>query len=70
MLVVKAGRDEMPGLNESIDRFVARALPANLPVTVVNQPTGPHGFDIFDATDQSRTVIRQIPGFLSVHLLS
>jgi dienelactone hydrolase len=69
MLVVRAGRDDMPGLNESIDRFVAEALRANLPVTVVNQCTGPHGFDIFDATHDSRRAIRQIVGFLSMHLL-
>jgi hypothetical protein len=34
MLIVRAGRDQMPGLNVSIDQFVAKALELNLPVTV------------------------------------
>ncbi|HEX3578761.1 MAG TPA: hypothetical protein VHY33_09375, partial [Thermoanaerobaculia bacterium] len=48
LLIVRAGRDEMAGVNPSIDRFVAHALTRNLPLTLVNHATGPHSFDIFD----------------------
>jgi len=69
MLVVRAGLDEMPGLNQSIDRFTAQALGANLPVTVVNHATGPHAFDILDSTEESRMTVLQILQFLTLNLL-
>lgn len=66
--VARAGRDEMPRLNDTIDRFLARALALNLPVTAMNHPTGPHAFDIADNTDASRAAIRQILAFMQRHL--
>jgi acetyl esterase/lipase len=64
VLIARAGRDEMPHLNDTIDRFLARALALNLPVTVTNHPGGPHAFDIADGSDASRAVIRQIVAFM------
>lgn len=64
LLVVRAGRDDMPGLNASLDRFVVRALAANLNLTVINHADGPHAFDIFDAGARSCTAIRSVLGFL------
>ena len=58
----------MPGLNEALDRFVCAALTRNLPMTVVNHAGGPHGFDIFDDSEMTRDVIRQILAFLQFHL--
>lgn len=69
MLIVRAGRDETPGLNASLDRFVVRALAENAYVSVLNQPDGQHAFDLMDDTDRSRCAIRQILSFLSAHLL-
>jgi len=68
MLVARAGRDEMPGLNASLDGFVAAALAANLPVSVVNHPTGPHAFDIFDESADSRATLRLILSYLETRL--
>ncbi|MDY0061016.1 MAG: hypothetical protein RBU45_14490 [Myxococcota bacterium] len=64
LLVARAGRDETPGLNAALDAFVAAALARNLPLTLLNHPTGPHAFDIFDDSAASRTVIRAIVAFL------
>ncbi len=64
ILIGRAGRDEMAGLNQSLDRFVAAALSANLPLTVVNHPSGPHGFDLFDDGAASKRVVRAVLGFL------
>jgi len=64
LLVVRAGRDEFSGLNETIDRFVTDALAANLPLTVVNHPQAPHAFDLMDDSELSREIIRQAVGFL------
>jgi len=57
VLLVRAGQDAMAGLNESIDRFAARALALNRPVTVVNLHSARHAFDTVDATPPSRHAI-------------
>ena len=68
LMIVRAGQDAVPGVNASIDHFVAAALGCNLPVTVVNHPTAPHSFDLLDDTEASREVIRTILAFLRFHL--
>lgn len=64
LLLVRAGKDEMPHLNETLDRFIAAALTRNLPVTVVNHPNAPHAFDLFLDSEETRKVIRQTLEFL------
>jgi acetyl esterase/lipase len=68
LLLVRAGQDQVPGLNATLDRFVAAALTRNLPVTLINYPRGPHAFDLTDDGEESRAVIRQILSFLQRHL--
>ena len=68
MFLVRAGRDEMPGLNAALDRFAAAALARNLPLALVNHPEGPHAFDLFDESEMSREVVRTVLGFLGFHL--
>lgn len=68
LFVVRAGGDETPGLNETIDRFLAEALGSNLPITVTNLPAAPHAFDLMYDSPASREAIRQILGFLQSHL--
>jgi hypothetical protein len=68
LLLVRAGRDEMAGLNASLDRFAAAALARNLPIIVTNHATAPHAFDVVDESETSREMIRQMLGFLRVHL--
>ncbi len=70
LLLARAGRDQMPGLNETLDRCVIQMLSDNLPVTLVNYSVGPHAFDIVDDTPMSREVIRWILAFLQFHLLT
>lgn len=69
LFVARAGRDEMPGLNDALDRFVAEALALNLPVTVVNHSAGPHAFDLIDGGKTSRDIVTQLLAFLQCHLL-
>jgi hypothetical protein len=68
LLLVRAGREEFPHLNETIDRFVARTLTRNLPITLVNHATGPHAFDLFDDSAASRIVVQQVLDFFRSHL--
>jgi len=68
LFVVRAGRDELPHLNETLDRFVAAALACNLPITIANHAGAPHAFDLFHDSETSREIIRQILAFLKFHL--
>jgi hypothetical protein len=69
LFVVRSGRDGFAGLNDALDRFVAGALAANLPITVVNHATAPHAFELFDDTDISRHVIAEMLGFMRFWLM-
>jgi len=70
LLIARAGRDLMPGLNETLDRFVGDALASDLPVTLVNYSGAPHAFDLVADTDGSRDVIWQILMFMELRLVS
>jgi dienelactone hydrolase len=69
LFIARAGQDA-PQLNETIDRFLSKALSHNLPITFVNYPTAPHAFDIMDDSEMSREIIRQILTFIRFHLLA
>jgi hypothetical protein len=64
----RAGQDAFPHLNASLDRFIAQGLTRNLPLTVVNYPEGVHGFDLMNANERSRDIIRSTLTFLTSHL--
>jgi acetyl esterase/lipase len=68
MLIGRAGRDEIPTLNDALYRFVVKALAANATVTVVNHPTGIHGFDNQNDDERSREIIRNAIEFMKNHL--
>jgi hypothetical protein len=64
LLVVRAGQDQTPSLNDSLDAFVRAVLARDLPLTFVNQTGAPHSFDLFDDSDASRATIREVLRFL------
>jgi acetyl esterase/lipase len=68
LFLVRAGREQFAGLNDALDLFLAKALARNLPVTLVNHATGPHGFDLDDDSETSREVVKQILAFMRFHL--
>jgi dienelactone hydrolase len=68
LLILRAGLEEMPNLNDSIDRFVKNSVSNNLPITFINNPKGHHAFDIIDNTENSREIIQQTIKFLQFHL--
>jgi acetyl esterase/lipase len=70
LFLARAGRDENPGLNDTLDRFVFDALSRNRPVAVTNHPAGPHAFDLLDDSDTTRRVIGKTLAFLGENLLS
>lgn len=68
LLVVRAGQDQTPLLNVSLESFVSAALARDLPLTLINQPGAPHSFDLFDDSDASRSTIRRILSFFAEQL--
>ncbi len=68
LCIVRAGQDQMPHLNETLDCFLTKALTCNLPITFVNHAAAPHAFDLFYDSETSREVIRQILAFMRFHL--
>ena len=69
IFLARAGQDQFPHLNETIDHFLASATACNLPITFVNHPAAPHAFDLFHDSDRSRVIIKQLLSFLRFHLL-
>jgi hypothetical protein len=70
LFIARAGHDQMPGLNEALDGFLAKALMRNLPITLANHPDAPHAFDLLHDSEMSREIIRQMLGFLRCYLVS
>ena len=68
LFIARAGQDQTPHLNETMDRFIAQALAANLAITVANHSEGPHAFDLFHDSERTREIVRQILSFLQTQL--
>lgn len=68
IFIGRAGRDQVPMMNDSIDRFIKEALSKNVALTVMNHPTGVHGFDNQDDDERSREIIRSAIEFMKTHL--
>lgn len=68
LLLIRAGRDEVPSLLDSIDRFVAGALRSNYPLTLLNHPEAPHGFENQLNDQRTREIILSMLAFLQHHL--
>lgn len=70
LFIARAGQDRTPHLNETLDRFLCKALSCNLPMTLTNHPEAPHAFDLFHENETSREIVRRILAFMRFHLLA
>lgn len=68
LFLVRAGREEFAGLNDALDRFAAEAIARNLPLTLVNHSTGPHGFELDDDSPTAAYIVRAMLAFMRFHL--
>ena len=68
LFIARAGKDAIPGVNASIDKFVAEALERNLTLTVVNHPAGSHGFDHKEDDARTREILEMALAFFRAHL--
>ncbi len=69
ILITRAGKDECPGLNSSIDKFVKHALQLNVPISLINHSDGNHAFDLFDNSEQSIRIIKNILVYFQSNLV-
>lgn len=68
MLIAKAGRDAIPGINASIDRFVQAALWVNAPLDLHVHRTGSHGFDMTAVPDgRAQEIVAAALDFIRRH---
>lgn len=68
IFLARAGLDAIPTMNDSIDRFINEGLMYNAPLTIMNHPTGIHGFDNQNDDDRSRQIIRSTIEFMKENL--
>lgn len=68
IFIARAGLDEVPTMNDSIDRFIREAISKNATITVANHPQGVHGFDNQNDDDRSREIVQSVLAFMKFHL--
>jgi acetyl esterase/lipase len=68
IFIARAGRDEIPTLNDSIDRFIREAITKNAPIDFANHPEGVHGFDNQNDDERSKEIIKRVIEFMKTHL--
>jgi len=64
ILIGRAGADAMPALLPGLDAFTAALEARGAPVTVVDHPTGPHAYDLDDASAEASKAIARIVAFV------
>ncbi|HEY8785318.1 MAG TPA: alpha/beta hydrolase [Candidatus Limnocylindria bacterium] len=67
LFLARAGRDHA-ALLEGTDTFVRKAQQLGVNLTVLDHPTGQHGFDTRDDDERSREIIRETLEFFVRHL--
>jgi acetyl esterase/lipase len=68
LFLAQGGKDEIPTLKDSVDRFVAEALVRGVPLTFLYHPGAPHAFDNQIDDDRTREIVRGALDFLKWHL--
>lgn len=68
MFIARAGLDQVPTMNDSIDRFVSQALAKNVLLNFANHPNGVHSFDNQTDGERSREIVRAAIEFIKTHL--
>jgi hypothetical protein len=68
LLIVRAGLDNVPHLNNTIDQFISKAVSQNLQINFINYAKGQHGFDAYDDNDLSREIIKKTIDFWKFYL--
>ncbi|MDA1369928.1 MAG: hypothetical protein O2971_04080 [Proteobacteria bacterium] len=68
LLVVKAGKDEFPGINDGIDAFVVEGRARKVKMELIEYSQGVHAFDVLDSSAQSIEIVQQMLEFFTTRL--
>lgn len=68
LLVVRAGKDEFAGLNETMDHYLEALANRNQDIEFIDYPEGVHGFDLVDSSPESRQIVRRSLDYLNEQL--
>jgi hypothetical protein len=68
ILIIRAGKDNVPFINQSLSTFYEDAMIQNLPITLINYPTGLHGFDVYNNNETTRQIIKNTLDFWKYNL--
>jgi acetyl esterase/lipase len=68
LFIARAGRDQVPTMDDSIDRFIREAVSKNVAITFANHPQGVHSFDSQNDDNRSREIIRSAIAFMKANL--
>lgn len=67
LFVVRAGLD-YAAIHSSTQQLIQAALEKNVAITLMNHPTGHHGFDVLDKNPRSLEIMKATLAFLQMHL--
>ncbi len=68
ILIVRAGLDKVPFINQTLWNFYMKATNQNLAVTLINYPKGLHGFDASNNNNTTRMIIKSTLDFWKFNL--
>ncbi len=68
LFIVRAGKDEFAGLNETMDRYVDALQSKGATIEFQDYPEGVHGFDLVDSSPQSLQILRSLLQYLKEKL--
>ena len=68
IMIVRAGKDNVPYINQSLASFYEKTLSQNLPIILINYPNGTHGFDTGSDNDLTREIIKNTLEFWKFNL--
>jgi len=68
VMIIRAGKDDVPYINQSLKNFYGKAINQNLPITLINYPNALHGFDFTNDNEITRQIIKNTIEFWKFNL--
>jgi dienelactone hydrolase len=68
IMVIRAGKDNVPYINQTLASFYEKALNQNLPITLINYSNGVHGFEAYNDNETTRQIVKYTIEFWKYNL--
>lgn len=69
IMIVRAGKDNVPYINQTLSSFYDQALSQDLSITLINYQNGVHGFDAALDNETTRQIIKTTLEFWKLYLM-